>query len=376
MDQDLTAFVTSVAPRVLDEIVELVAISTPSGEVAGAEQALALCRSFLPDWHSERLPCSTSGCAPDMLATLKGTGSRRLLLLGHIDTVVAHAEHQPPRADGERLYGSGTADMKAGVAVALAVARACAELSDDFAELAVLLVCDEEWRIAPFAHVERFSGYDACLCFEAGEVSEDGQDGVIVRRKGAGTLRVRAIGRASHSGSAPQNGRNALLALAHAAIQVAATSDPGGQDQLTVVPTVLRSGEAFNVVPASGELVFDTRSTDTGAFARVFAAVPAEVAGVTLEPVMERVWPAMDSEVAAAPLLAAASGLLGRPIVPRARGGASDASHFATTIPLTIDGLGPRGGGAHTPEEFVHVASLAERIAVALSIARAAILSP
>ena len=142
----------------------------------------------------------------------------------------------------------------------------------------MLLVCDEEWRIAPFAHVERFSGYDACLCFEAGEVSEDGEDGVIVRRKGAGTLRVRAIGRASHSGSAPQNGRNALLALAHAAIQVAATSDPSGQDQLTVVPTVVRSGEAFNVVPASGELVFDTRSTDTGAFARVFAAVPAEVA--------------------------------------------------------------------------------------------------
>ncbi len=130
MDQDLTALATSVAPRVLDEIVELVAISTPSGEVAGAEQAIALCRSFLPDWHIERLPCSTSGCAPDMLATLEGTGSRRLLLLGHVDTVVAHAEHQPPRADGERLYGSGTADMKAGVAVALAVARACAELSD------------------------------------------------------------------------------------------------------------------------------------------------------------------------------------------------------------------------------------------------------
>ncbi len=74
--------------------------------------------------------------------------------------------------------------------------------------------------------MERFSGYDACLCFEAGEISEDGEDGVIVRRKGAGTLRVRATGRASHSGSAPQNGRNALLALAHTAIEVAATADP------------------------------------------------------------------------------------------------------------------------------------------------------
>jgi glutamate carboxypeptidase len=90
---------------------------------------------------------------------------------------------------------------------------------------------------------------------------------------------------------------------------------------------------------------------------------------------MERVWPAMDSEAAAAPLLVAAAALLGRPIVPRARGGASDASHFAPQIPLTIDGLGPRGGGAHTPEEFVHLPSLAERIAVALSVARAAMLA-
>ena len=70
----------------------------------------------------------------------------------------------------------------------------------------MLLVCDEEWRIAPFAHTARFGGYDACLCFEAGEISEDGEDGVIVRRKGAGTMRVRATGRASHSGSAPQQG--------------------------------------------------------------------------------------------------------------------------------------------------------------------------
>ena len=354
---------------------QLVAISTPSGEIDGTERATALCAGFLPGWNVERIPSSTVGCVPDMLATLTGAGERRLVLLGHLDTVVSHGDHRAPFEDGERLYGSGTADMKGGVALSLAVARACAELSDHYAELAVLLVTDEEWRIAPFRHVERFAGYDACLCFEAGESTPDGEDAVIVRRKGAGTLRVRATGRASHSGSAPENGRNALLALAHAAIQVAGAADPQGEHRLTIVPTVFRSGEAFNVVPASGELVFDTRADDTTAFARVLAAVPAEVGGATLEPVMERVWPAMDSEAAAAPLLAAASTLLGRPIVPRARGGASDASHLATVIPLTIDGLGPRGGGAHTPEEFVHLASLGERIAVALSLARAAILS-
>jgi glutamate carboxypeptidase len=376
MDLDLTA--ADLKLRVVEEMMQLVALSTPSGDIEQTELAIALCESFLPESaRLERPECSTAGCAPDLLAQITGTGSRRLLLLGHLDTVVAHGDHRPPTRDEarERLYGSGTADMKGGVAIALAVARTLAAAPQTFAELSVLLVCDEEWRVAPFRHVERFASYDACLCFEAGEISEAGEDGVIVRRKGAGTLRVRASGRAAHSGSAPQNGRNALLALAHAAIEVSATADPDGVDRLTVVPTVMRSGDAFNVVPAFGELTFDARADDTRAFERVLAAVPEEIGGATLEPFMERVWPAMDSSAAAASLLSAAAALLGRPLVPRARGGASDASHFAPTIPLTIDGLGPRGGGAHTPEEFVHEASMTDRIAVALAVARAAILS-
>ena len=379
MDPDLTAVAAALKSRVIDEMEQLVALSTPSGETEQTERAIELCASFLPlSAHLERPQCSTAGCAADLLATITGTGDRRLLLLGHLDTVIAHGDHRPPERDQarERLYGSGTADMKGGVAIALAVARTWAEQPETFAELSVLLVCDEEWRVVPLRHLDRFAGYDACLCFEAGEVSESGDDGVIVRRKGAGTMRVRATGRAAHSGSAPQNGRNALLALAHTAIEVAATADPTGPDQLTVVPTVMRCGEVFNIVPAAGELTFDARASDIRAFERMLAAVPEEIGGATLEPFMERVWPAMDSAEAAAPLLRAAAELLGRPVVARARGGASDASHFAPSIPLTIDGLGPRGGGAHTPEEYVHEGSLADRIAVALAVSRAAMLYP
>ena len=73
---------------------------------------------------------------------------------------------------------------------------------------------------------------------------------------------------------------------------------------------------------------------------------------------MERVWPGMDSREATAELLERAGALLGRPVIGAARGGASDASHFAAAIPLTVDGLGPRGGGAHTPGEFVFAPSL------------------
>ena len=55
------------------------------------------------------------------------------------------------------------------------------------------------------------------------------------------------------------------------------------------------------------------------------------------------------------------------------RGGASDASHFAATIPLTVDGLGPRGGRAHNPEEYVLAASLHPRAEVALAVIDAAL---
>src|SRR5205807_7346663 len=138
-----------------------------------------------------------------------------------------------------------------------------------------------------------------------------------------------AAGRPSHSGSAPDQGANALLALARAAGSLAARHAPDGEDRLSVVPTLLRSGRAFNVVPADGELVFDLRADRLAAFEPVQAAVPPELDGVRLAARMERVWPGMDSRERTRGLLERAGGLLGRQVVGTRRGGASDASHFA-----------------------------------------------
>jgi glutamate carboxypeptidase len=370
MDPQIAADAAEIAARAPADLKALVDVSSPSGDLAGAEAAIALCLERLPAAAaSQRIPCSTPGSAPDLVAKIEGTGRGRMLLLGHLDTVIDHASHQPLRPEGERLYGSGTADMKGGVVLALGVARALAARPQAFAEISVLLVTDEEWRTSPFIHVDRFPGYDACLCFEAGERTAAGEDAVVVRRKAAGTLRVQATGQASHSGSAPRKGRNALLALAHAAIELAALQDPDGPDQLTVVPTVMRSGDAFNVVPAAGELLFDMRAARVERFDAVLAAVPAEVGGAALEGRMERRWPGMDSESATASLLQYASASLGRRIVAAPRGGASDASHFAASIAMTVDGLGPRGGGSHTPQEFVLAESLGQRAEVALALA-------
>jgi glutamate carboxypeptidase len=373
-------WIEDTAPRVAlvaeRELEALVGVSSPSGDVEGAEECVALAAAFLPpEAEIERLDCSTPNHAPDLCGRLRGTGAQRVLLLGHVDTVVAHAAHRPLERHGDRLGGSGTVDMKGGVALALGVARELAERPELYAEVAVLLVTDEEWRTEPFAHVARFAGFDACLCFEGGERTADGHDALVARRKAAATLRVEGRGRASHSGSAPEKGRSALLALADVAHRIAARSAPQGPDRLTAVPTILRAGEVFNVVPPAGELICDLRADRLEAFDPVLAAVPTELDGVQLSAHLVRAWPGMDARPAVEGLLAAAAARLGRPLAAAERGGASDASHMAAAIPLTIDGLGPRGGGAHTPEEWVSASSLRTRAEVALAVV-AALLEP
>ena len=357
-----------IAARAERDLEALVAISSPSGDALAAEEAVTVATALAPDAAAvERIPCSSAEHAPDLVLRISGPGQRRLLLVGHLDTVVAHEAHVPPQRNGRHVLGSGTIDMKAGDAIALGVLRALAG-RPEVGEAVLLLVNDEEWRIGPFTHVPRFEGFDACLCFEAGERTPAGDDAVVVRRKAAGTIRVSAQGRSAHSGSAPDRGVNALLALAEVALGVAARHDPQGPDRLTAVPTILHSGEALNVVPSTGELVCDVRADRLDALREVLETIPAQVGGAAIDAALQREWPGMDARESTAGILTAAGLALGRPVMPAQRGGASDASHFAATIPITIDGLGPRGGHAHAPEEFVDLDSLLPRAEVALAI--------
>lgn len=351
------------------ETTELVAISTPSGDAEAAERAIAAVVAMLPNSAAlERVPCSSPAHAPDLIARIRGSGSARILLVGHLDTVVSHDRHVAALVDGDRLTGSGTIDMKGGDAIAIGLLRALTGRADSFAEVALLLVNDEEFRTSPFAHGPQFAGYDACLCFEGGERLADGTEGVVVKRKAAAAIRIDADGVAAHSGANPDHGRSALLALATVAQRLAALHDPSGPRSLTVVPTMISSGEAINAVPGAGQLFVDMRADHEDAFGAVTDAVPSDIDGVGLIVERLRLWPGMDSgELSAAPLARAAE-LLGRPIAPMARGGASDASNIAPYVPLAIDGLGPLGGFAHNPNEHLLIDSLEPRAELALAL--------
>ena len=206
----------------------------------------------------------------------------------------------------------------------------------------------------------RGSPADACLCFEAGERGPGGEEGLIARRKAAGTLRVRARGVAAHSGSAPEAGATRCWRSARRRAGSPSSATRAARAAHRCADRAAL-GDAFNVVPAHGELITDLRADRLDALEAVLAAVPPAVDGVELEAEIVRRWPGMDTRelvIAAEPGAAQA---LGRPVAATERGGASDASHMAAHIPLTVDGLGPRGGKAHHPDEFVLAESLRVR---------------
>ena len=159
-----------------------------------------------------------------------------------------------------------------------------------------------------------------------------------------------AAGRAAHSGSAPDQGRNALLGLAGTALAPATTTPPG-PERLSVVPTVMRSGDAFNVVPAAGRVVVRHARRPAGGVRRRCSGRfrPSSTAS-TLEASMERRWPGMDAIETHPPRCSSAPrrGWAARSSVARAAAPATPATS-PPTVPMTIDGLGPRGGGGTHP---------------------------
>src|SRR3954462_2934301 len=111
---------TEIAAPAERELEALVGVSSPSGDAPGAEEVFAIVQALLPARAAvERGPCSSPAHAPGLVARLGGEGSGRLLLVGHVDTVISHDEHRALVREQDRLGGSGTVDMKGGDVLAV-----------------------------------------------------------------------------------------------------------------------------------------------------------------------------------------------------------------------------------------------------------------
>ncbi len=312
---------------------------------------------------------------PFLVGRWQGTGTGRVLLVGHVDTVYGHGESRlrPFRVEGGRATGCGVIDMKSGCLLALGAVECLIHSGRPFGQLVLALTPDEEVG-SPVSRpllAELAQDADAVLVLEPGRVN----GGVVVGRKGVADFTVRAIGQSAHAGVAPEDGRSAVLELCHQAIRLSQLN--GKAEGLQFNVGVFRGGSRPNVVPAEAEMVVDVRAASDDAMGRardLFRSLEAVNPGVRLEVDGEFAMPPMETTAQITALFQLAERLaasLGERLTAVSTGGGSDANHLARAGKPVLDGLGPVGGGAHSPEEWLDVPSVVVRGALLTELAAA-----
>lgn len=359
---DRMALLTARLPRMVDELAALVAVESPSED-------LAACRAVVE--ATAELGAGLLGRRPETLdvdgrAHLRWRfdGPGRVLVVGHLDTVwpTGTLAIRPFRVDGDVATGPGCFDMKAGVVQALHALSTLDELDG----IEVLFTTDEEVG----SQTSRRLVEDGARRVRAALVCEPSADGGALKlgRKGTGTYTLVVTGRAAHAGLEPEKGANALVEAAHLILALGAVARP--ESGTTVTPTVAGSGTATNVVPAEAVVEVDVRVSEPEEAERVDAAVRAlatsvdgcrlEVRGGLNRPPMPdtsgvELW-------ARAQIIAADLGL--PPLRGVTVGGGSDGNLTAAAGCPTLDGLGPVGGGAHAEGEHVILSAMPQRAAL------------
>lgn len=327
--------------------------------------------------------------AGHLVAEMKGTRGKRLLLIGHIDTVLSG---EPFRREGNRAYGTGTTDMKGGNVVmlqALKALHAAGVLKD--LRVTVMLTGDEEDAGLPLAAsrgpmVELAKANDAVLSFET---AVDGT--ATIGRRGISGWELATTGITGHSsgifGETLGDGAVYEIARILAAIQ----AELGNEKYLTINPALIVGGTKASLSEYGGTAEGKTNVVSPTAFARgdirfisleqeraarermqaiVAKHLPQTGATLTFD---EASYPPMEPTPGNRALLAVLDGAsrdLGLGPVPAldpGDRGAGDIGFVAHLLP-GLDGLGSGGGAhSHAPGEYLGLDTLtpmAQRAAV------------
>jgi glutamate carboxypeptidase len=371
--------------------------------VAGVRAAGALFRAkldslgFTTKWVDMPAEMRRGGhLVAERPARRKAPGGKRLLLIGHFDTVFEGEGQKFVRADSI-ARGAGTSDMKGGDVILLFALRALAAQGQlDAMDLTVVITGDEEATGKPLEVARRdlidaAKRTDVALSFEGGS-----REFASITRRGASGWLLTVTARQAHSaGVFGGAGYGAIYEAARilTAFRDSIPREPG----LTYNPGIIAggadlvadtSGFAFQVAgktniiaPAAvvrGDLRFTTEEQKERIRARMRALVAKSLPGASAEIKFEDSYPAMPLTPAGQAVLAQldtvsrALGYAAVQALDASRRGAGDLSFVAPYIP-GVDGLGALGGGAHSPEEFVHLPSLEMQTArAALLMARLA----
>lgn len=372
--ESIVAHLTVRLPDYLNDLRTLVSIDSGSQHKAGVDA--------VNSWLAERLTAlgytvefePQSHAGDNLLATRRGSGRGRILLLGHSDTVypVGTAAQRPLVINGDKILGPGTCDMKAGLLTGLyALAALAAAGFDRFDTLTYLCVSDEETdpRYSPPLIRAASRQADAVLTLEAARQNGD----IVTARKGVQWYTVEAFGRSAHAGVEPEKGRNAILTLAHHLVALDQLN--GLRPGVTVNAGYLYGGSDFpSIVPDYAKMRLDLRAFTVDDMAALTDAVRRQLAqpvvpGVTVKMMLEEssVLPPMEHTpqvVRLEELVGRVGRELGLEVRGASTGGASDASLAAAEGVAVLDGLGPIGGLDHGPDEYIELSSIVPRTAL------------
>jgi glutamate carboxypeptidase len=380
-EQKLVDYIDAHTGEAIALLEKTVNIESPTENLAGVRQVGAVFKAefeslgFTVKWISMPAEMKRAG---HLLAETKGTKGKRLLLLGHIDTVLSGEKF---RREGSKAFGTGTVDMKAGDVVllyALKALRATGALNDT--RIAVMLTGDEENAGRPLEvsrgdMVTAAKGSDMALSFE----STVGNTATVGRR-GASSWTLEVTGKTGHSAGIfrEDSGNGAIFEAARILNQFYEALHR--EKYLTFNPSVIVGGTEANlnevtgtatgktnVIPAKvivkGDLRFIGEQQKEAARARMREIVAQNLTGATAKITFEDGYPAMtpaEGNYVLLKLLDQVSQDLGFGKVgaldPGDRG-AGDIAFVSNVVP-GLDGIGGKGGGAHAPGEFVDLQSL------------------
>lgn len=313
-------------------------------------------------------------------ATFKGTGTKRIMMIAHIDTVYPKgmAAKQPFRIDGDKAYGLGISDDKQGVAMVVHVVAMLKALNfKEYGTLTVLVNSDEEIS-SPGSRAELTKAggeHDVVMSFES---SRHNSDKLSLATSGIASVELKVEGRASHAGAAPERGVNALYELSHQIMQMRDLSQ--NDKGLKLNWTVSQAGNNRNVIPAYATAMADVRVIRVSDYDGIEATVRERAkkqllpdAKVTIN--FERRRPPLEVTAANRKLAAHAQTIyaeLGRKLEvdDQPEGGGTDAAFAALkTQAAVVERFGLQGYGGHTADnEYVLLDTVEARLYLAARV--------
>jgi len=378
---ELLAQAKAEQPAYLETVKQLVAVDTGTGQQAGLSTVSQMLVERLKALGAEvSSRPATPSAGDNIVGTLKGQGSKDFLLMVHYDTVFAEgtAAERPFRIDDSRAYGPGVADAKGGVAMILHALELLRDQQfDDYGTITVLFNPDEEMGSKGSKSIiaELARQHDYVFSYEPPD-----RDAVTTATNGINAVMLEVRGKSSHAGSAPEDGRNAVMELAH---QLTQLRDLGDADKGTTVNwTLIDGGEKRNIIPDQATAEADMRYSDLSETERVLADGRRIIENRLIDDTrvelrIDKGRPPLADNPGSRRLAETAQRLYGeidQDIEPIAMRFGTDAGYAYvpdSDKPAVLETMGVVGAGLHSEDEYLELASIAPRLYLTTAMIRA-----